>query len=158
MGDPQRARISVEPPLTSGRGFEGLIGIEFGELSGEVVRSRVPVREDLRQPAGLVHGGVYAAIAESLATWGTASVVASEGKTAVGLSNQMSFLRSITDGHLTAIAIRKHRGRTTWVWEVEVYDDEGRLCAHSRVTIAVREPGMLEPPTLEPPMRKPGDA
>jgi uncharacterized protein (TIGR00369 family) len=61
------------------------------------------------------------------------------GKTAVGLSNQTSFLRPITEGYITAVATRKHGGRTTWVWEVEMHDDQDRLCALARVTIAVRD-------------------
>jgi len=85
-----------------------------------------------------VHGGVYAAIAESLASWGTANRVIPEGRVAVGLSNQTSFLRPITEGTIHATATSKHRGRTTWVWEVEITDDRGRLCVLSRVTIAVR--------------------
>jgi 1,4-dihydroxy-2-naphthoyl-CoA hydrolase len=134
MGSPP-----TELPFPSGQGFEGLLGLEFTELSDEVVRSRVRVRDELKQPFGLVHGGVYAAIAESLASWGTAYGVAPEGKLAMGLSNQTSFLRPITEGHITAVATRKHRGRTTWVWEVEAEDDAGRLCALTRVTIAVRD-------------------
>jgi uncharacterized protein (TIGR00369 family) len=129
----------IELPFATGLGLEGLLGLEFTELSEEVVRSRMEVRDELRQPTGLIHGGVYAAIAESLASWGTAAVVVPEGKTAVGLSNQTSFLRPITEGHINAVASRKHRGRTTWVWEVELHDDQDRLCALARVTIAVRD-------------------
>ena len=61
-----------------------------------------------------------------------------DGKHAMGLSNQTSFLRPITEGTIRAAAHRKHRGRTTWVWEVEMSDDEGRLCVLTRMTIAVR--------------------
>jgi 1,4-dihydroxy-2-naphthoyl-CoA hydrolase len=129
----------IELPFATGEGLEGLLGLEFTELSEEVVGSRLEVRDELRQPTGLIHGGVYAAIAESLASWGTAAVVVAEGKTAVGLSNQTSFLRPITEGHINAVATRKHRGRTTWVWEVELHDDQDRLCALARVTIAVRD-------------------
>ncbi len=57
----------------------------------------------------------------------------------MGLSNQTSFLRPITEGTIHAVAIRRHRGRTTWVWEVEITDDAGRLCVLTRMTIAVRE-------------------
>ena len=129
----------VELPFKSGQGFEGVLGLEFTELTDEVVRSRVRVREELKQPFGLVHGGIYAAIAESLASWGTAAAVVGEGKIAVGLSNQTSFLRPVTEGHINAVATCRHRGRTTWVWEVELQDDAGRLCALTRVTIAVRD-------------------
>ena len=68
------------------------------------------VRDELKQPAGLVHGGVYAAIAESLATTGTALAVIADGNTAMGLSNQTSFLRPITEGTINAQARARHRG------------------------------------------------
>jgi 1,4-dihydroxy-2-naphthoyl-CoA hydrolase len=57
----------------------------------------------------------------------------------MGLSNLTSFLRPITAGHIHARAKAQHRGRTTWVWEVECSDDAGRLCVLSRVTVAVRD-------------------
>ena len=62
------------------------------------------MRDELKQPAGLVHGGVYAAIAEALASLGTAVAVMPEGKLAMGLSNQTSFLRPITEGTIHAAA------------------------------------------------------
>jgi 1,4-dihydroxy-2-naphthoyl-CoA hydrolase len=98
------------------------------------------VCEHHKQPAGLVHGGVYASIAESLASLGTAYAVMADGKMASGMSNQTSFLRPITQGTIHAVATVKHRGRTTWVWEVEMTDDQGHLCVLTRMTIAVREP------------------
>ena len=121
-------------------GFDALYGLEIVELSDERARGEVVVRDELKQPYGLVHGGVYAAIAESLASIGTAFVVARDGRLAMGLSNQTSFLRPITEGTIHAVAVPKHRGRTTWVWEVEMTDDQDRLCVLTRMTIAVREP------------------
>ena len=56
---------------------------------------------------------------------------------ATGLSTQTSFLRPITNGVIEASARPRHRGRTTWVWEVEIADGAGRLCVLSRVTISV---------------------
>lgn len=126
-------------PFQTDTGFNGLIGLEVTELTDEVVSGTVAVREELKQPYGLVHGGVYASIAESLASFGTAVAVYPEGKLAVGLSNQTSFLRPITEGTIHATATRRHRGRTTWVWEVEIFDNAGRLCVLTRMTVAVRE-------------------
>ncbi len=119
-------------------GFDRLIGLELLEVSEELVRAQVPVREELKQPAGLVHGGVFASIAESLASLATALAVLPAGNAAMGLSNQTSFLRPITAGTIHAVAHRRHRGRSTWVWEVEMSDDRERLCVLTRMTIAVR--------------------
>jgi uncharacterized protein (TIGR00369 family) len=130
--------MALELPFEPDLGFDRLYGLEIGEISDGLVRGRVPVRDDLRQPGGLLHGGVYAAVAESLATNGTAAMVFQDGNTAMGLSNQTSFLRPVTQGAVSAVARARHRGRTTWVWEVELTDDDGRLCALTRVTVAVR--------------------
>ncbi len=121
------------------QGFDRLYGLEVTEAGDGTMSGTVPVRDEIKQPAGLVHGGVYAAVAESLSTSGTALAVIGAGKTAMGLSNQTSFLRPITEGTINARARARHRGRTTWVWEVELTDDRGRLCALTRVTVAIRE-------------------
>ena len=133
------AKLPLQLPVALDRGFDGLYGLELTELTDEVVRGRVAVSDDLKQPAGLVHGGVCTAIAEALASHGTAAAVSADGKLVSGLSNQTSFLAPISQGTIQAVAVRRHRGRTTWVWEVEISDDRGRVCALSRVTIAVRE-------------------
>ena len=126
------------PTLLELSPFDRHYGLELEECSEELVRGRVPVGEHLKQPIGLVHGGVHAAIAEGLASLGTNHGVAAEGKVGLGMSNESSFLRPVAGGTIHATARRRHRGRTTWVWDVELTDDEGRLCALSRVTVAVR--------------------
>ncbi len=120
-------------------GFDRLYGLELLDHSETEVRARVQVRDELKQPAGLVHGGVYAAIAEAITSLTTAFAVLASGRTSMGLSNSTSFLRPITEGYIHAEAVALHRGRTTWVWEVRFTDDEERLCALTRMTIAVRE-------------------
>jgi 1,4-dihydroxy-2-naphthoyl-CoA hydrolase len=120
------------------RGFDVLCGLELLEFGDGDVRGQVKVRDELKQPAGLLHGGVYAAIAESMASLATAIAVAPEGNMAMGLSNSTSFLRPITEGVVHAHATRLHRGRTTWVWDVRFSDDADRTCAATRMTIAVR--------------------
>jgi uncharacterized protein (TIGR00369 family) len=119
-------------------GFDALYGLELLEVTEELVRARVPVQDKVKQPFGLVHGGVLASIAETLASLGTAVVVLPEGMAAMGLSNSTSFMRPITAGTIHARASRRHRGRTTWIWDVEITDDDARLCALTRMTIAVR--------------------
>jgi uncharacterized protein (TIGR00369 family) len=131
--------MGPEPPVAFENTFDALYGLEILEVGPERATARVPVRDAIRQPMGLVHGGVYAAVAESLASLATAAVVAADGRSAQGLSNQTSFLRPILEGTVHATALRRHRGRTTWVWDVEITDDHGRLCAITRMTIAVRE-------------------
>jgi 1,4-dihydroxy-2-naphthoyl-CoA hydrolase len=119
-------------------GFDALCGLEWVECTEDEVRAQVLVRPELKQPAGLLHGGVYASMAESMASFGTGLVVLADGAIAVGQSNSTSFLRPITEGTVHGHAKRLHRGRTTWLWDVSFSDDAGRLCAVTRMTIAVR--------------------
>jgi 1,4-dihydroxy-2-naphthoyl-CoA hydrolase len=119
-------------------GFDRVYGLELLEFSDGEVRAQVELRDELKQAAGLLHGGVYASIAEAMASLGTAMAVIERGEMAMGQANNTSFLRPITAGTVHAVATALHRGRTTWVWDVRFSDDAGRLCALTRMTIAVR--------------------
>jgi uncharacterized protein (TIGR00369 family) len=133
-------RVSEAPvtPIPLASTLDGTLGFETIEISADHALLRADVQDHLKQPFGLVHGGVYAAIAESLASQATFSAVYEEGKIAVGLSNHTNFMRPILSGTVHAEGRCRHRGATTWVWEVDITDDDGRLCALSRVTMAVR--------------------
>ena len=130
--------MAFETKIPFERTFDALYGLQIQAVSEEEATASVPVSDQVKQPMGLVHGGLFASIAESLASVATAMAVAPEGKAAMGLSNATSFLRPITEGTVHATARRLHRGRTTWIWDVEITDDEGRRCAVTRMTIAVR--------------------
>jgi 1,4-dihydroxy-2-naphthoyl-CoA hydrolase len=134
---PDAPPYNLRVPLESA--FDATIGFVVHE-SDEIDRcsGHLPVRPQVCQPLGMIHGGVYAAIAETLASTGTARGVFATGGAALGMANNTSFLRPITQGSVHGSAVALHRGRTSWVWDVEMRDDEDRLCATSRVTIAVR--------------------
>ena len=114
------------------------LSFELKKLTPDHVSGSVAIDHRHRQPDGIVHGGVYAALAESLASEGTRVAIAGEPKSGMGMSNATSFLRTLSAGTIHAEGEPLHRGRTTWVWDVRFTDDEGRLCAISRITIAVR--------------------
>jgi uncharacterized protein (TIGR00369 family) len=118
--------------------LDDTLGFELTDLGAERAHAHVEIDERHLQPFGVVHGGVYAALAETLASHATAAAVMSEGNVALGSSNLTSFLRPVASGTIRAEAERLHRGRTTWVWDVRFTDSEGRLCATSRITVAVR--------------------
>jgi 1,4-dihydroxy-2-naphthoyl-CoA hydrolase len=132
------AKPTAQELAASVQGFDRLYGLELLAYDEQEVTAQVQVRDELKQPAGLVHGGVYASIAESITSMATALAVIPQGSTAMGLANNTSFLRPITEGTVHAQATRLHRGRTTWVWDVRFSDDAGRTCAITRMTIAVR--------------------
>jgi 1,4-dihydroxy-2-naphthoyl-CoA hydrolase len=118
--------------------FDALIGTEWLDDGPEQARARVPVRDELRQPVGLMHGGVMSTLVESACSRATALAVLGDGMAAMGQSISISFIRPITEGHAEVKARARHRGRTTWVWDAEVLDANGRLCALAQMTIAVR--------------------
>lgn len=125
---PEQATGSLDATL----GFEGF------EFDGEATaRMWMPVTDAVRQPFGIVHGGAYAALAESLCSRATYEAVEPDA-IALGQANDTVFLRPASDGIIHALATARHRGRTSWVWDVDMSDDEGRTCALSRMIIAVR--------------------
>lgn len=119
-------------------GYDRLYGLRFVSVAEDEIRAEVRVRPEVKQPLGLVHGGLYASLAESMTSLVTAAAVMRNGEVATGMSNSTSFLRPILDGTVHAHAVRVHRGRTTWVWDVSFSDDADRTCALTRMTIAVR--------------------
>lgn len=122
-------------------GFAQLIGLRFTRVSADAVEAEVPVSERLLQPYGLVHGGVYASIVESLASAGAALSAMPRGQTTVGLENATSFLAGTRGGTLRGRATPLHRGRRTQVWSVEIHDDDGRLVSSGRVRMACLDGG-----------------
>jgi 1,4-dihydroxy-2-naphthoyl-CoA hydrolase len=119
-------------------GFAEEIGVEWVNLDPDDARARIAIDQRHLQPYGIVHGGVYASLAESLTSAATYAAVREDGMVAMGQANDVTFLRPTGDGHVNAAATPRHRGRSTWVWDVEMTDDEARVCALARVTIAVR--------------------
>ena len=118
--------------------FDSLLGVEWLDDDPADARARVAVRPQLLQPFGLLHGGVMSTLIEGVCSRATALAVLDEGMAAMGQGIDVSFLRPITEGHAEVRAVARHRGRTTWVWDAEVLDAEGRPCALGRMTIAVR--------------------
>ena len=118
--------------------FDALLGTEWIDDDPDHAQVRVQMRDELRQPVGLLHGGVMSTLVESVCSRATALTVLDDGMMAMGQSISVSFLRPITEGAAIVNARARHRGRTTWIWEAEVKDSEDRLCALGQMTIAVR--------------------
>ncbi|MDC0668154.1 PaaI family thioesterase [Nannocystis radixulma] len=121
--------------------FDRLIGLRFTLASADAVEAEVPVTPQLLQPYGLVHGGVYATIVETLASSGAALWAAARGQSTVGLENSTSFLQGTRGGTLRARATPLQRGRRTQVWSVEIRDDDGRTVSSGRVRMLCLEGG-----------------
>ena len=118
--------------------FDELIGTEWLSDDPDDARVRVEIRDELRQPFGLMHGGVMSSLIESICSRATFGAVYDDGMAAMGQSIDVSFVRPITAGAAEVRAKARHRGRTTWLWQAEVLNDEGKTCALAQMTIAVR--------------------
>lgn len=120
------------PDPTSG--LAEALGIEFVEVTGEVVRLRCPVTARLWQPYGIVHGGVYCALVETAASVGAAVWLGEAGQV-VGVANHTNFLRAVRSGTLHVLATPVHRGRTQQLWQARISDDEDRAVALGEVRL-----------------------
>lgn len=128
------------PPtrLAPERAFDAFLGLEWIELSDESAVVTFAARDELKQAFGLLHGGIYSAVAESVASLATIRVVWRDGLMAQGLSNCASFIRPVTDGIVRVTAARRGHDEREWLWGHQFHDEAGRLCALVDVTIAVR--------------------
>lgn len=125
--------------LASDDTFGSVLGVEVDSFEPRgPITAHIPVKPVLMQPMGIIHGGIYAPIGESLASIATVMNVIADGMAAVGQSNNTSFLRPVSSGTMHAVGTPLHMGRTSWYWQVEIKDDDGKLCAISMVTLAVR--------------------
>jgi 1,4-dihydroxy-2-naphthoyl-CoA hydrolase len=136
---------AMPPGFTPVVAFEECFDAQYGlevvsdDVEGEgAVRGRVPVGDVLLTDQGVVHGGLFAAAAEALASRGTAMAVIPHGFMAMGQSNDTNVLGLVSDGVIDIEARVVSRGADAWVWTVEARDEAGRPCAFSRVTVAVR--------------------
>lgn len=143
--------MALQPVIPPERTLEAVLGLEWLEMTPERSRARFEVSDRLRQPMGIVHGGVYSAVAETMASKATAEAVWDEGGFAMGMSNQASFLRPVVDGVVEATARRRHAGEREWLWEIEFRDSAQRPCCLVTVTMAVRSRGGSSSPWRDRP-------
>jgi 1,4-dihydroxy-2-naphthoyl-CoA hydrolase len=121
--------------------FDELIGFECVSDDPDDARARIKVNDDLMQPFGLLHGGVMSSLVESLCSQATAVAVGADGMIALGQSITVNFIRPVSEGEIEVRAHARHRGRTTWIWEAEVSNGDGKLTALAQMTVAVRPAG-----------------
>ncbi|MDP9326554.1 MAG: PaaI family thioesterase [Candidatus Dormibacteraeota bacterium] len=118
--------------------FASEVGIVIDRADKDRVEAHLDIETRHTQPMGIVHGGVYTSIIETLASLGAFLTAWEDGKGAAGVENHTSFIRSIgAGGRVTAVALPIHRGRSMHLWEVDVKDDKDRLVARGTVRLAI---------------------
>ncbi|MDO4698954.1 MAG: hotdog fold thioesterase [Pasteurellaceae bacterium] len=115
----------------------GHLGIEFTEQGENYLQATMPVDHRTTQPFGLLHGGVSAVLAETLAS-AAALLCCEETEIPVGTELNISHLKAVKQGRVTGTATPLHLGKTAQVWNVEICDENHRLCAVARVNLTLR--------------------
>jgi uncharacterized protein (TIGR00369 family) len=130
-------RRLMENPFLGRPTFVGLTGIELTEASTDSCQGKVEINENHHQPYGVVHGGVYCTLIETLASTGAALWAMENGMAGcVGVSNQTDFIRATTEGVLIGSATPIHRGRTQQLWQVTVTrESDSKLVARGQVRL-----------------------
>ncbi|MEJ2599732.1 MAG: hotdog fold thioesterase [Anaerolineales bacterium] len=113
------------------------LGIEFLEISEDSLKARMPVDERTIQPAGILHGGASATLAESLGSVAANLCVDPSKKVCVGLDINANHVRSVNSGWVIGIVTPIHVGKSTHVWQIRIEDEAGRLVCIARITMAV---------------------
>ena len=130
--------VTVQDIVKLGEGSMGdYIGIEWTEVGDNYLKARMPVDHRTKQPYGLLHGGASAVLAETLGSVGSALVVDHSKFYCVGLEINANHIRSAKEGYVTGHATPLHIGRQTHVWDIKIYNEEGKLTCVSRLTVAV---------------------
>ncbi len=122
-------------------GYNREMGVSFVTATDTEVVIEMPVSEKHLQPMGIVHGGVYSGLVETVCSVGAYLSVASLGMLVVGVDNHTSFLRATRGGTLRCIGKPLVRGRRTQLWEARVENERGDLVATGRVRLLCLEQG-----------------
>ena len=123
------------PPEFIG-GFEKELGLTWVDVGPDGARAEVQINDKLLQPWGIVHGGVYCSIIESLASVpGYFWLVEHGGGTVVGVNNNTDFLRAISSGTVYAVSTPLHRGRLQQLWLTTITDENDRVVARGQVRL-----------------------
>ena len=115
----------------------GHLGIELLEVGNDFLKGRMPVDHRTRQPAGVLHGGVSVALAETLASWAAAYVVDPSRFHCVGQEINANHVRSVSEGWVYGETRPLHLGKKSQVWEVRINNSDDQLVCISRVTMAI---------------------
>ena len=113
------------------------LGIEMVEIHDGRAVATMPVNEQKRQPFGYLHGGASVALAETVASVGTAAMIDLEKEICFGLEINANHIKAKKDGVVTAVAETVHRGKTTMVWDIRIRDEQEQLICISRCTMAI---------------------
>ena len=115
-----------------GKNLDNFLGHEMIEIKENYVKSKLKIEDHHKQPMGLVHGGIYATLSETICSYGANFL---DKGVFVGVNNNTDFLSSVEDGEIVCIAEPIKIGRSYQLWESKIYHSE-KLCAISKVRLS----------------------
>ncbi len=113
------------------------LGIEWVEVGDDFIKAKMPVDYRTKQPYGLLHGGASCVLAETIGSIASAMVVDPAQFQCVGLEINANHVHSATSGFVTGIAKPLHLGKSTHVWDIKIYNEQGKMVCVSRLTVAI---------------------
>ncbi|HEY81352.1 MAG TPA: hotdog fold thioesterase [Anaerolineae bacterium] len=118
------------------------MGIQFSAIGDDWLEATMPVDHRTKQPAGILHGGATALLAETIGSVASVLIIDWPQQQAVGIELNISHLRSVSEGQVTGRVQPIRIGRRTHVWDIRIRDDRERLIAVARLTMAILSPPM----------------
>jgi len=120
------------------------LGLVWDRAALDEVHAHLEVDDHHRQPYGIVHGGVWCSVVESLASVAGALHVGADGRYVVGVSNATDFLRSHREGRIDAVATPIHIGRSQQLWQVVLARaSDGKAVARGQVRLTNIDPDQV---------------
>lgn len=114
----------------------GLLDIRFEHIGDDTLEASMPVDDRTKQPFGLLHGGASVVLAESIGS--VAGYLCTQGEQkVVGIEINANHVRSAREGRVKGICKAIHTGSRHQVWQIDIYDEQQRLCCTSRLTTAI---------------------
>jgi 1,4-dihydroxy-2-naphthoyl-CoA hydrolase len=132
----QKPSLEMVNSLSKGTMLE-TIGIEFTGIGDDYIEGTMPADHRTFQPYQLVHGGANVVLAESLGSTGGALTLDPDKYYCVGQEVNANHLRAVRSGLVTGRAERIYGGRSSQVWQIRLWDDQGKLSCISRLTLAI---------------------
>ena len=115
-----------------GNNLDNFLGHEMIEIKENYVKSKLKIEDHHKQPMGLVHGGIYSTLSETLCSYGANFL---DSGVYVGVNNNTDFLTSVETGEIICIAEPVKIGRSYQLWESKIYHND-KLCAVSKVRLS----------------------
>lgn len=111
-----------------------VLDMVFTDVTEDTVTMEMPVDKRHHQPYGLLHGGVSLALAETVGSSGSALFINTKEEMVVGLQLSGNHMKSVREGVVKAVGTIIHKGRSTHLWQIDIYNEKDEVISSSRLT------------------------